>query len=91
MNQVPTPPSKMTKEQLKIMAFKQRVGELSSDYEDRITNMMADYHQQIEAYQDTLRTQEDELESLRAQLRKYQDEEKDVQVKEDGKSTDTAK
>lgn len=79
-----TPPHKMTKDQLKLLALKQRIGEITSDYEDKLSDIRADATQQIGAYQDALREQEEQLENLQNQLKKYQETENDVQVKEDG-------
>lgn len=78
-----TPLHKMTKDQLKLVALKQRIGEITSMYEDRMADMRADTTQQIGAYQDVLREQEEQVENLQAQLKKYQDAENNVQVEEE--------
>lgn len=57
-------PSQMTKDQLKALALKQRIGEITSDYEDKIADIRADFTQQYNALQDVLREQEKEIETL---------------------------
>ena len=64
-----TEPKDMTKDQLKGLALKQRIGEITSDYEDRIADMRAEFTQQVGAMQDALREQETQIENLLAQLR----------------------
>lgn len=63
-------PNKMTKDQLKVLALKQRIGILTSEYEDQIADMRADFTQQLGNMQDALREQEEQIEGLLAQLRK---------------------
>jgi len=65
---------KYTKDQLKVMALKQRIGEITSRYEDEFADYRADVTQQFDAFQEVIRNQEKDIESLQAQLRKYQDE-----------------
>jgi hypothetical protein len=64
---------KYTKDQLKVIALKQRIGEITSDYEDKLADFRADVTQQFAAYDEVVRNQEKDMESLREQLRKYQD------------------
>lgn len=65
---------KYTKDQLKVIALKQRIGEITSRYEDELADLRADVTQQFEAYNEVIKNQEKDIESLQAQLRKYQDE-----------------
>jgi hypothetical protein len=79
-----TPLHKMTKDQLKSLALKDRIGEITSKYEDELADLRAEATQRLGAMSDMLKTQEAELEALQTQLKKYQETENDVQVKEDG-------
>jgi hypothetical protein len=69
----------MTKEQLKNIALKQRIGEITSRYEDELADLRAGFTQQLGALQDAFREQEITIENLQEQLRKsnvnLQDEE----------------
>jgi spore maturation protein CgeB len=76
---------KYTKDQLKVMALKQRIGEITSRYEDEIADLRADVTQRFEAFNEVIRNQETDIESLQAQLRKYQDE--PVQEEADGETS----
>jgi len=82
----PQEPKAMTRDQLKLLSFKQRVGELASNYEEQIADFRAEATQRMEAFQNLVKEQEAEIERLREQLKKYQDAEKDVQ--EEGTSED---
>lgn len=64
---------KPNRDQLKVIALKQRIGELTSDYEERIADIRAYITQMQEQFQDTLQNQEKDIEALQAQLRAYQD------------------
>jgi hypothetical protein len=64
---------KLNKEELKVVALRQRIGELTSQYEDQIADIRADVTQRFEAYEEVLKNQEKDIESLQAQLRTYQD------------------
>lgn len=64
---------KPTKDQLKVMALKQRIGEITSDYEEKIADIRAYVTQAQEEFEEILRRQETDIESLQAQLRTYQD------------------
>lgn len=65
---------KYTKDQLKVLALKQRIGEITSQYEDQLADLRADVTQQFDAFQDVIRNQDNDIEKLQEQLRKYQDE-----------------
>jgi uncharacterized membrane protein YccC len=58
-----------TKDQLKLAALKQRIGEITSGYEDTIASLRADFTQQFDALQDVLREQDETIEKLQEQLR----------------------
>jgi small-conductance mechanosensitive channel len=82
---------KLTKDQLKVVALRQRIGELTSQYEEQIADLRADVTQRFEAYDEVIRNQENDIESLQSQLRMYQD----AAVQEEGSTatsgtTDTA-
>jgi hypothetical protein len=64
---------KLNKDQLKVIALRQRIGEITSNYEEQLADLRADVTQKFEAYEEVLRNQEKDLESLQNQLRKYQD------------------
>jgi hypothetical protein len=64
---------KLTKDQLKLVALKQRIGEITSQYEDQIADIRAYVTQLEEHYNEIVRNQETDMENLQAQLRKYQD------------------
>jgi hypothetical protein len=73
-------PSKMNKDQLKALALKQRIGEITSDYEDRLAETRADFTIQYNALQDTISQQAALIESLNDQLGKLNEtEEKEDQ------------
>jgi len=63
-------PSKMTKDQLKLVALKQRIGEITSMYEDQIAELRADATQRFEAMSDALKESDQTIEKLQEQLRK---------------------
>lgn len=65
--------SKPTKDQLKVIALRQRIGEITSQYEEQIADLRADVTQQFDALNEVIRNQENDNESLQNQLRKYQD------------------
>jgi small-conductance mechanosensitive channel len=82
---------KLNKDQLKVVALRQRIGEITSQYEEQIAELRADVTQRFEAYDEVVRNQERDIESLQAQLRTYQD----AAVQEEGSTatpgaTDTA-
>lgn len=79
----PTPLHKMSRDQLKVMSLKDRIGEITSKYEDEIAEFRAEATQKFGAMDDLVKSQESQIESLQQQLKKYQDAENDVQVKED--------
>jgi chromosome segregation ATPase len=60
----------MTKDQLKLIALKQRIGEITSQYEDQIADMRASFTQQMEAMSDALKDSDKTIENLQNQLRK---------------------
>lgn len=62
--------NKMTKDQLKSLALKQRIGEITSNYEDRVADLRADFTLHIEGMQDRISAQEAQIESLQKQLGK---------------------
>ena len=64
---------RLTKDQLKVIALKQRIGEITSDYEEKIADIRAYVTEMQEHYDEVVRNQEKDMESLQAQLRKYQD------------------
>lgn len=66
--------TKLTKDQLKFIALKQRIGEITSDYEEKIADIRAYVTQVQEQYEEVVKDQESTIEGLQAQLRKYQDE-----------------
>lgn len=72
MPQPPASQEKPNRDQLKVIALKQRIGELTSDYEERIADIRAYITQMQEQFQDTLQNQEKDIEALQAQLRAYQ-------------------
>lgn len=63
-------PREMTKDQLKSLALKQRIGEITSQYEDQIADNRAEYTQQFNAFQEALRERDVQIDSLQEQLRK---------------------
>lgn len=63
-------PREMTKDQLKLVVLTQRIGEITSKYEEQIADNRAEYTQQFAAMQDVLHKQEADIEKLQAQLRK---------------------
>lgn len=64
---------KKTKDQLKVIALRQRIGEITSQYEEEIAELRANVTQQFEAYDEVIANQEKDMQSLQEQLRKYQD------------------
>ena len=66
----PQVPNRMTRDQLKLLALKQRIGELTADYEDRIADIRADATQRFEAMSDALKESDETIEKLQEQLRK---------------------
>jgi len=68
-----TPPHKMTKDQLKVLALKQRIGEITSRYEDELADFRANATQQLGAFDDLVKNQEQQIEALQQQLKSYQD------------------
>lgn len=78
---------KLTKDQLKVIALKQRIGEITSDYEEKIADIRAYVTQMEEHYSELLKNQENDIESLQAQLRKYQENES-VQEEADSATTE---
>lgn len=73
MPQPQAPQEKPNRDQLKVIALKQRIGEITSDYEDKIADIRAYVTQLQEQYDDLLHRQEADIEALQAQLRAYQD------------------
>ena len=67
-----TEQKKLTKDQLKVIALKQRIGEITSDYEENIADIRAHITQMQEHFEEVIRNQEKDIESLQAQLRNYQ-------------------
>lgn len=63
-------PNKMTKDQLKLFALKERIGIITSQYEDQIADMRASFTQQMEAMSDALKDSDQTIENLQNQLRK---------------------
>jgi hypothetical protein len=85
-------PSKMTRDQLKLLALKQRIGEITSDYEDRIAGMRAVWTEQTEGweakvkgYHELIAKQESDIEKLQTKLR-----ESNVAVQEDADTESTS-
>ncbi len=72
-----------TKDQLKVIALTQRIGELTSSYEERIADMRADVTQRQEDMQNQILAQHERIESLQKEL-------EDVQKNQDSskKTTD---
>jgi len=66
----PQVPNKMTKDQLKLIALKERIGIITSQYEDQIADMRASFTQQMEAMSDALKDSDQTIENLQNQLRK---------------------
>jgi hypothetical protein len=66
----PQVPNKMTKDQLKLFALKERIGIITSQYEDQIADMRASFTQQMEAMSDALKDSDQTIENLQNQLRK---------------------
>jgi DNA repair ATPase RecN len=64
---------KLNKDQLKVVALRQRIGEITSDYEEKIADIRAYVTQMQEQFEEVLQNQEKDVEALQAQLRKYQD------------------
>lgn len=79
----PQVPNKMTRDQLKLLALKQRIGEITSEYEDRIADIRADATQRFEAFSDALKESDETISKLQEQLRKANV----VQVEEDTEET----
>ena len=71
----PQEQQKLTKDQLKVIALRQRIGEITSNYEEQIADLRADVTQKFEAYDEVVRNQEQTIESLQNQLRAYQENE----------------
>jgi uncharacterized protein YukE len=63
-------PKDMTKDQLKLFVLKDRIGQITSNYEDQIADIRANWTQAEQAFQNALQSQEKQLESLQEQLRK---------------------
>lgn len=80
---MPQPQEKPTKEQLKLLALKQRIGEITSDYEDKIADIRAYVTQLQEHYEEIFKNNESEMEALQAQLRTYQDATVEAEVPAD--------
>lgn len=80
MNEQQVPPHKMTKDQLKLLALTQRIGSLTSKYEDELAELRAGFTQQLGAMDDLVKSQEADIEKLQEQLRKYQDAEKNQET-----------
>jgi F0F1-type ATP synthase membrane subunit b/b' len=64
---------KPTKDRLMVFALKQRIGEITSDYEEKIADLRAEATQSFEKLNEVLRDQDSQIESLQVQLRAYQD------------------
>ena len=62
----------LTIDQLKVIALKQRMGELVSDYEERIADLRANITQISDALQGRVQAQDEELRKLREELEKYE-------------------
>lgn len=82
----PQAPNRMTRDQLKLLALKQRIGEMTSDYEDRIADIRADATQRFEAMSDALKEADETIEKLQEQLRKS-----DEVLHQDDEAADAAK
>lgn len=80
---------KLTKDQLKVIALRQRIGEITSQSEDQLADLRADVTLQFEAYDEVIKNQEKDIESLQAQLRKYQDAIVEQEEAARGNSTST--
>jgi len=63
---------KLTIDQLKVLALKQRMGELVSDYEERIADLRANITQISDAMQGRIAAQDEEIFKLREQVEKYE-------------------
>jgi hypothetical protein len=59
---------KLTKDQLKVIALRQRIGEITSNYEETLADMRADITQQSEAMQEMIEQQFQEIQDLKGQL-----------------------
>jgi small-conductance mechanosensitive channel len=82
---------KLNKDQLKVVALRQRIGEITSQYEEQIADLRAYITQVHEQFEEVKNNQERDIEALQAQLRTYQD----AAVQEEGSTatpgaTDTA-
>lgn len=62
-------PDSMTKDQLKNLALKQRIGELTSNYEDEIAELRANFTQEYTSMQNVRKALEEQVESLQKKLR----------------------
>jgi len=78
---------KLTKDQLKVVALKQRIGQLTSDYEERIADLRADFTVEHETYNELLNKMHVENEDLKQSLVEFK-EAKDVQENSSKKSTE---
>jgi predicted nucleic acid-binding Zn-ribbon protein len=65
-----TPLHKLSKDRLKTIALTQRIGEITSKYEDELADLRAGFTQQLGTLQDHLKDQEGQIEALQEQLRK---------------------
>lgn len=57
-------PKKLNKDQLKVVALKQRIGEIVSEYEESIAGMRADFTQQLESMQEYVESQQKRIQEL---------------------------
>lgn len=83
MPQTPAPQEKPTRDQLKVMALKQRIGEITSDYEEKIADIRAYVTELQEHFNEVFKNNEAEMEALQAQLRTYQDATVEAEVPAD--------
>jgi uncharacterized protein YeeX (DUF496 family) len=60
--------NEVSKETLKLIAIKQRIGELTSDYEERIADLRADITLEIEKFTQKLNELERENMDLKSRL-----------------------
>lgn len=67
----PQAPKEMTKDQMKLFVLKERIGQITSQYEDQIADLRAGWTQAEQAFQDALHRQESDIEKLQEQLRKF--------------------
>ncbi len=55
---------KLTKDQLKVIALKDRIGQIVSEYEESIADMRANFTQQVEALHEVIESQDEKLAQL---------------------------